>query len=733
MIHLTILFLFSIQAHKIGSEFEKLLKATSSGSAESQNDSSVAPADSGPFLQPRINTALRQQAHAAYRKLIKSVYILAANGQPLSSYTTLVQVQKANGVQLIQGLDTRDRAKEFVSYIGSSIRNKISKILNEATAFSILSDGSQARKTASEKELILARTVKNGKPAYFVAGLGNVDDYGDATASNLKMCIDDTFKNSLSIPEEKYTKLVVCATADGASVNTGIYNGLLTRLEKEDRPWLLKIACISHRLELAIKDSLMHEKSFKEAKDLMVTIYYLMKRSGKFQRQFKETGNALGVQVYKFPKVHGTRFVNHQRTGIKILIHNWIPLLLTIENALANKSYGAINAKLMGILKRLTNMSFLATTCLFKLILDIVAMLSLKFEEDDIQPFEVPHAIEMTKMKFDELLEEEESPISKLDIKTITTVTEGAGVQVATIERLLPKPGHLKRKATNREFVPLAYEKMTGLGQHATVVERLRRRAIPDVVKCLEDRMKPFLEEDIFKNMNWLDPANWQEDSDVQINAMKAIAEHFSVTLGCHGFDITKLKPEYKNLRITTKHFYAGVKAKEFWRSILQYRRPDYPNICLLVEVLMAVGISNCTVESGFSFLTAMMSDRRLSMKHETMADLLLIRANHLVWSEKELEDILDCALINYMEKKRKMKLSVSDEKVVQSNSESAPSPSKISRQDSNDSSDSSSDVDAESLSGSETDHDVDSDVESISENFTLDLDYVSESDEINC
>ena len=42
------------------------------------------------------------------------------------------------------------------------------------------------------------------------------------------------------------------ATADGASVNFGAYNGLLTKIAAT-RPWLLKIHCSNHRTELAIK------------------------------------------------------------------------------------------------------------------------------------------------------------------------------------------------------------------------------------------------------------------------------------------------------------------------------------------------------------------------------------------------------------------------------------------------------------------------------------------------
>ena len=36
--------------------------------------------------------------------------------------------------------------------------------------------------------------------------------------------------------------------------------------------------------------------------------FYLMKKFGRFQRQFNDTARELDVQVYRFPKVHGTRY-----------------------------------------------------------------------------------------------------------------------------------------------------------------------------------------------------------------------------------------------------------------------------------------------------------------------------------------------------------------------------------------------------------------------------------------
>lgn len=47
---------------------------------------------------------------------------------------------------------------------------------------------------------------------------------------------------------------LVASAADGAAVNFGEINGVLTKL-KHSAPWMIKVHCIAHRLELALKDA----------------------------------------------------------------------------------------------------------------------------------------------------------------------------------------------------------------------------------------------------------------------------------------------------------------------------------------------------------------------------------------------------------------------------------------------------------------------------------------------
>lgn len=585
---------------------------------------------------------------------MKTSYILAIHGQPLTTFRTMVAVQKANGVQLLSKTDTVDKAREFVKELAGAVRHKIKDALTkDASFFSILSDGSQARKTGSEKELVYVRALKSGLPVFYCVSLQNIDNYGDANAENLKRSIDNTFQSNqqVVIPHEAYKNKLVSMTADGASVNMGAYNGLLVRMANEDRPWLVPMHCVSHRVELALKDSL--GKEFDEVKQFMTLIYYSFKSSGKFRRHFYETAHILGVHVYNFPKVHGTRFIAHLLRGVDHLLNNWIVLAQAIENSLATCKD---KAKLLGILNRLKNFNFLAKSCLYKDLLTACSALSLQFEKHDLLCYQILPSVAKTYDALNERLEEVVGPhcvdlANKFGIKC--TLDEESNV--FSIESNLMKSGHHRRLPQNREYQALSY-KMIHFHQSSNVISKIKGTSIPQIKKCLETRFTSF-DTELFRSMMWLDPANWG-DTENEVKCLHFLAEKFATSLSANNFDLGKVKSEWIDLKRTVNFFMRGTKCKDLWERIFMYRRQEFPNVSLLAEIVMCIGVSNSVVESGFSFLTSMLTDRRLSLSHQTMENLLIIKINDFVWTNEEKDELIEVALKNYMtSKRRKRKL----------------------------------------------------------------------------
>ena len=91
--------------------------------------------------------------------------------------------------------------------------------------------------------------------------------------------------------------------------------------------------------------------------------------------------------------MHGTRFINHQRNGLEVLLVNWVLLIQAMENELATPGCDA--PKLRGFLKKLTDARMLTASVLLKQLLDIAATASLKLEKQSLFIFDVAYIVEM--------------------------------------------------------------------------------------------------------------------------------------------------------------------------------------------------------------------------------------------------------------------------------------------------------------------------------------------------
>ena len=119
-----------------------------------------------------------------------------------------------------------------------------------------------------------------------------MSDWGGTDAESLKNAIDSIFSEKGSVPLNDYKTKLVSATTDGTSVNTGRKSGLLVRLERDgQRPWLLKIHCANHRIELAVSAA-FKDSVFNEIDWFYTQNFSLLKNSGLLKSQVKSAGTA---------------------------------------------------------------------------------------------------------------------------------------------------------------------------------------------------------------------------------------------------------------------------------------------------------------------------------------------------------------------------------------------------------------------------------------------------------
>ena len=84
---------------------------------------------------------------------------------------------------------------------------------------------------------------------------------------------------------------------DGASVNTGIHNGLGIKM-RESAAWLNTIQCFNHSLQLAVKDT-FNTTFFKEVVNMLLKLFYLCQKSPKPLRELKMFGEMYDQSIPK--------------------------------------------------------------------------------------------------------------------------------------------------------------------------------------------------------------------------------------------------------------------------------------------------------------------------------------------------------------------------------------------------------------------------------------------------
>ena len=135
--------------------------------------------------------------------------------------------------------------------------------------------------------------------------------------------------------------------------------------------------------------------------------------------------------------------------------------------------------------------------------------------------------------------------------------------------------------------------------------------------------------QELHEAMKVIHSASWSYDRDYRNDHHTKFAVHFSCTLSMAGFDATKAMTAWQMQIIR-------VKVAELWKNVFEYKRNEYPNLCLCTEIIFSLSRANSTVERAFSTLRLLLSDGRLGMRHSWMEQLLIICSDDKHWSAEE-------------------------------------------------------------------------------------------------
>ena len=310
-----------------------------------------------------------------------------------------------------------------------------------------------------------------------------------------------------------------------------------------------------------------------------------------------------------------------------------------------------VKAKVQGLLKKFKSYEMLVTVCVYRDLLELIVPVSKVFEEDSLLPHEIKSHVSRTLLNLDEKLEEIGDDDEFLD----SCMNRYTVVNQETLSGQFIKAGQKRKIAENRESVSVSFTMSDASLENAiSKIHRIKTEVIPCLTDTLKQRFVDFSEDShIYAAMSFMDPACWSDGKDYGKSEISLICEHFAEPLSHASFKVENVFTEWKNFKKYVKSSVKpGTNARSMWKSVLNYRRGEFPNLSLLASLIISISGSNSSVERMFSCVTCILSDRRLSMSHDTLANSVIVRGNDSNWTVGERNEIIDRAVEIYTSKR---------------------------------------------------------------------------------
>ena len=290
--------------------------------------------------------------------------------------------------------------------------DSLQKDLANAQYFYILSDSSTDSRVIEEK-LVYLLFLKSGK---LLLKFLSVEPANNTNAEGIIECIKTAFEQ---IGILDFQKRIMGLNVDGASVNTGVHNGVGV-LMHVDSPWLQVIHCFNHHLELAIKDAFKND-NFNKIDEMLMKFYYFYQKSPKLLQELKHIAEAWEKSVPKPSKSYGTRWIDHKLTSMKIMLENYGAYISHVESLSQTDSQALKRAELKGYLLKWKDASIPISLAIYLDVLSPLKRLSLSFQKELHDSVKAVRRIQdfnltMVKLKLlvDESLENPDSIMTNL-------------------------------------------------------------------------------------------------------------------------------------------------------------------------------------------------------------------------------------------------------------------------------------------------------------------------------
>ena len=360
-------------------------------------------------------------------------------------------------------------------------------------------------------------------------------------------------------------------SVDGASVNSGIHNGLGAKM-RESTAWLSTIHCFNHSLELAVKDT-FNTTFFKEVDNMLLKLFYLYRESPKRLRELKMFGEMYDQSIPKLYKSYGTTWIAHEVKAMEIALNNNGIYIKHLESLANTDSQALKRAEIAGEVKSKKNGKFLIHLAIYLDVLTPLKVIGLGFQKEKHDPTEAVRRIK-----------EFTWTMTKLQLLIDASLDSDNGGRLTHLTKLF------KEVDENNMYQEV---KLVNFKIHKKSASAFYKEIITKLAEKMEDRFKVVSTSPIFENLILVLDVSMRP---LEVNILSsyyndeifAVTNHYEQLLtqnGCDIFQIPMERDRLKSYLIPILKSQSKVDYLEVWKGIFKNKDVvrEYKNVLHVV------------------------------------------------------------------------------------------------------------------------------------------------------
>ena len=521
------------------------------------------------------------------QKLFRSAHAIAKKGRPFTDFEWMCELDTKKGVEIGETYHNRKQARNFVQFIAADEREKVQDSMKGANFFSLMSDGS-TDSSVIEEEIVYVRYAKQGH--VFVQYVG-LEEVGKANSENITKAVKSAATKGVGIPWEELVKKLVAIATDGASVMTGVNNGMVVRI-KEDRTYILGIHCMAHRLELSYKDATKKHNLHQDISSLLAGLYNFYHYSPLNRSNLKEAFSSLDMKPLIPTRLSGTRWVSHHLRALDHFLRGYRGIVLHLEQIQSPDTTDVKKdqqAKAKNFFKVARTLTVVKYAMFMHDVLSHLSSLSTTMQKRTVSLAEVHSALERTTAVLTKYKTKPGPMLTKMGVNAIfqevNLIGSDAGFSNACVNLLNALLASLQsRFDVSRETI------------HATRIVDFKF---------------------------WPDRDNMTDFGDC---AVATLMEHFKEVLESAGVKTEKIMDEWTTLKTSVYQPGWSESLKTLkWTELNRRHGEECSNILSLVDLLLSIPAATAEAERGFNAMKTIKTDWRSRLSNDSINDLMVI------------------------------------------------------------------------------------------------------------